>query len=194
MNKSELKRHIIEALTPQEADKVDSKYKEIYGGMLKGNKRKLMKYIDPESGRPNPDKVAYGRAIKLIQKESANLKEDTRKAIEVIKDKWFPIFDKNGIKLKKYEIGLSRGENMEAGDEIAVYDTRGLLVGAMPFENDHIVIPVYGNDELSQVKDGLNNGEVFSLSIWSNKNNSEHQIATDFSKEAHVFEKDDIVY
>ena len=75
MNKSELKRHIIEALTPQEADKVDSKYKEIYGGMLKGNKKKLMKYIDPESGRPNPDKVAYGRAIKLIQKESKLNKE-----------------------------------------------------------------------------------------------------------------------
>ena len=55
------------------------------------------------------------------------------------------------------------------GDEIAVYDTRGLLVGAMPFENN-LVIPVYGNDELSQVKDGLNNGELFSLSIWSNKN------------------------
>ena len=82
MNKSELKRHIIEALTPQEADKVDSKYKEIYGGMLKGNKKKLMKYIDPESGRPNPDKVAYGRAIKLIQKESANLKEKELTAAE----------------------------------------------------------------------------------------------------------------
>ena len=80
------------------------------------------------------------------------------------------------------------------GDEIAVYDTRGLLVGAMPFQNGNIVIPVYGNDELSQVKDGLNNGEVFSLSIWSNKNNSEHQIATVLNKEAHVFEKDDIVY
>ena len=50
--------------------------------MLKGNKRKLMKYIDPESGRPNPDKVAYGRAIKLIQKESANLKEKELTAAE----------------------------------------------------------------------------------------------------------------
>lgn len=80
------------------------------------------------------------------------------------------------------------------GDEIAVYDTRGLLVGAMPFQNGNLVIPVYGNDELSQVKDGLNNGEVFSLSIWSNKNNSEHQIVTVLNKEVSVFEKDDIVY
>ena len=64
----------------------------------------------------------------------------------------------------------------------------------MPFQNGNIVIPVYGNDELSQVKDGLNNGEVFSLSIWSNKNNSEHQIAAVLNKEVSVFEKDDIVY
>jgi len=82
LKKSELKKHIIEALTPQEAGKVDSKYKEIYGGMLKGNKRKLMKYIDPESGRPNPDKVAYGRAIKLIQKESTEMEEKKLTAAE----------------------------------------------------------------------------------------------------------------
>jgi len=80
------------------------------------------------------------------------------------------------------------------GDEIAVYDTRGLLVGAMPFQNSNIVIPVYGNDELSQVKDGLNNGEVFSLSIWSNKTNSEHHIAGTWNKETSEFEKNDIVY
>ena len=105
MKKSELKKYIIEALTPQEADKVDSKYKEIYGGMLKGNKRKLMKYIDPESGRPNPDKVAYGRAIKLIQKESKMLSENNRKAVKFVRDKFFKIFDKNGIKLKGHRIG-----------------------------------------------------------------------------------------
>ena len=68
MKKSELKRHIKEALTPDEASKVDSKYKEIYSGMLKNNPLKLKKY-------DNPDAVAYGRAIKLIQKESAKMLE-----------------------------------------------------------------------------------------------------------------------
>ena len=67
MKKSELKKIILEALTPDEATKVDSKYKEIYSGMLKTNPLKLKKY-------DNPDAVAYGRAIKLIQKES-KLKE-----------------------------------------------------------------------------------------------------------------------
>ena len=37
-----------EALTPDQVSKVEDKYKSIYSGMLKGNKKKLMKYIDPK--------------------------------------------------------------------------------------------------------------------------------------------------
>ena len=68
MNKSELKKRILEALTPDEASKVDAKYKEIYAGMVGKNPLKMKKY-------DNPDKVAYGRAINLIKKESAKLSE-----------------------------------------------------------------------------------------------------------------------
>jgi len=68
VKKSELKKHIIEALTPDEASKVDAKYKEIYAGMVGKNPLKMKKY-------DNPDKVAYGRAINLIQKESLKLAE-----------------------------------------------------------------------------------------------------------------------
>jgi hypothetical protein len=75
MKKSELKKYISEALTPDEASKVDAKYKEIYAGMM-GNKPLKMKRYD------NPDKVAYGRAIKLIQKESAEMEEKKLTAAE----------------------------------------------------------------------------------------------------------------
>jgi hypothetical protein len=68
MNKSELKKRILESLTPDEASKVDVKYKEIYAGMVGKNPLKMKKY-------DNPDKVAYGRAINLIKKESAKLSE-----------------------------------------------------------------------------------------------------------------------
>ena len=68
MKKSELKKRILEALTPDEASKVDAKYKEIYAGMVGKNPLKMKKY-------DNPDKVAYGRAINLIQKESLKLAE-----------------------------------------------------------------------------------------------------------------------
>ena len=75
MKKSELRKYISEALTPDEASKVDAKYKEIYAGMM-GNKPLKMKRYD------NPDKVAYGRAIKLIQKESAEMEEKKLTAAE----------------------------------------------------------------------------------------------------------------
>ena len=123
MKKSELKRHIIEALTPQEADKVDSKYKEIYGGMLKGNKKKLMKYIDPESGRPNPDKVAYGRAIKLIQKESANLKEkeltaaEKRKKEDIIMSLKKQKGGKDKLEPSDYAIATSKAKKLAEKEE-----------------------------------------------------------------------------
>ena len=76
MKKSELKKRLIEALTPDEASKVDAKYKEIYAGMVGKNPLKMKKY-------DNPDKVAYGRAINLIQKESLKLAEKLGKKAKV---------------------------------------------------------------------------------------------------------------
>ena len=122
MKKSELKKYIIEALTPQEADKVDSKYKEIYGGMLKGNKRKLMKYIDPESGRPNPDKVAYGRAIKLIQKESTEMEEkkltsaEKRKKEDILKGIKKQKGGKDKLEPVDYAVATDRAKKLAEGD------------------------------------------------------------------------------
>ena len=78
MKASDLKNIIKEALTPDEAAKVNSKYREIYAGMLQDNPLKLKKY-------DNPDKVAYGRAIKLIQRESAKIAEKKLTAAEKAK-------------------------------------------------------------------------------------------------------------
>ena len=119
MKKSELKRHIKEALTPDEASKVDSKYKEIYSGMLKTNPLKLKKY-------DNPDAVAYGRAIKLIQKESAKMLEKELTAAE--KDKKEDIImslkkqkgGKDKLKPADYAIATSQAKKLaEDGEEIA---------------------------------------------------------------------------
>ncbi len=69
-------KNIKEALTPDQVSKVEDKYKSIYSGMLKGNKKKLMKYIDPKLKRPNPDAMAMGRAINLVKKETETVNED----------------------------------------------------------------------------------------------------------------------
>ena len=119
MKKSELKKIILEALTPDEATKVDSKYKDIYSGMLKSNPLKLKKY-------DNPDAVAYGRAIKLIQKESAKMLEKELTAAE--KDKKEDIImslkkqkgGKDKLKPADYAIATSQAKKLaEDGEEIS---------------------------------------------------------------------------
>jgi hypothetical protein len=119
LKKSELKKIILEALTPDEATKVDSKYKDIYSGMLKSNPLKLKKY-------DNPDAVAYGRAIKLIQKESAKMLEKKLTAAE--KDKKEDIImslkkqkgGKDKLKPADYAIATSQAKKLaEDGEEIS---------------------------------------------------------------------------
>lgn len=119
MKKSELKKYIKEALTPDEAVKVDSKYKEIYAGMLQDNPLKLKKY-------DNPDKVAYGRAIKLIQKESAKIAEKKLTAAEKAKKEDIIMAlkkqkgGKDKLKPADYAIATDRAKKLaETGQEIA---------------------------------------------------------------------------
>ena len=66
MKKSELRKYISEALTPDEASKVEPKYKETYAAMIRGKGPLKLKKYD------NPDKVVLGRVIN-------NLKESTRR-------------------------------------------------------------------------------------------------------------------
>ena len=69
MKKSELRKYISEALTPDEASKVEPKYKETYAAMIRGKGPLKLKKYD------NPDKVVRGRVIN-------NLKESTRRTNE----------------------------------------------------------------------------------------------------------------
>ena len=69
MKKSELRKYISEALTPDEASKVEPKYKETYAAMIRGKGPLKLKKYD------NPDKVVRGRVIN-------NLKESTKRTNE----------------------------------------------------------------------------------------------------------------
>jgi|14_taG_2_1085336.scaffolds.fasta_scaffold07858_3 hypothetical protein len=69
MKKSELKKHLVEALTPDEAAKVEPKYKETYAAMIRGKGPLKLKKYD------NPDKVVRGRVVNTIKNESLKLAE-----------------------------------------------------------------------------------------------------------------------
>ena len=132
--KSLIKNILTEGLTPGQASKVKDKYNQIYSGMLKGDKKKLLKYIDPKFNRPNPDAMATGRAINLVKKEEdENIEEvyskeqrkwacaqDDPKFDEMCKDTAISkkkkmkeeVTDKEENKLKKIEKELNKASKM----------------------------------------------------------------------------------
>ena len=77
MKKSELKKRLIEALTPDEAAKVEPKYKETYAAMIKGKGPLKLKKYD------NPDKVVRGRVVNTIKNESLKIAEKLGKTADV---------------------------------------------------------------------------------------------------------------
>ena len=112
-------KNLKEALTPDQVSKVEDKYKSIYSGMLKGNKKKLMKYIDPKLKRPNPDAMAMGRAINLVKKETETVNEGKSQTIRLKKDLKIggkstvkPFSDQADVTIKKgqkYKLVQQRG-------------------------------------------------------------------------------------
>ena len=77
MKKSELKKRLIEALTPDEAAKVEPKYKETYAAMIRGKGPLKLKKYD------NPDKVVRGRVVNTIKNESLKIAEKLGKTADV---------------------------------------------------------------------------------------------------------------
>ena len=77
LTKEHLKKIIKEALTPDEAAKVEPKYKETYAAMIKGKGPLKLKKYD------NPDKVVRGRVVNTIKNESLKIAEKLGKTADV---------------------------------------------------------------------------------------------------------------
>ena len=90
MKKSELKKRLIEALTPDEAAKVEPKYKETYAAMIKGKGPLKLKKYD------NPDKVVRGRVVNTIKNESLKIAEKLGKTAKI--DDYIDDFKKSDAK------------------------------------------------------------------------------------------------
>ena len=143
MKKSELKKYILEALTPDEASKVDAKYKEIYAGMM-GDKPLKMKRYD------NPDKVAYGRAIKLIQKESAEMEEKKLTAAE---------------KRKKEDIIMSLKKQKGGKDKLEPVDYAVATDRAKKLAEDDLDIG-HQDDEPRMIKKDIYNMGKYAMELY----------------------------
>ena len=77
-------------------------------------------------------------------------------------------------------IPLTAWENMpEIGDEIAAYNSKGVLVGSVTFNGESTALTVWGDDPTTDVIEGLLEGEVIDLEIWRKSDNSIETITID---------------
>jgi hypothetical protein len=63
------------------------------------------------------------------------------------------------------------------GDEIGAFDPNGTLVGASAFNDNSIAITLWGDDQSTPEKDGLSEGEKYTLKIWDMKHSQEKIIS-----------------
>jgi len=56
------------------------------------------------------------------------------------------------------------------GDELVAYDIEGNIVGNAPYREGASVITIWGDDQLTERKDGLFEGEKFYLELWRSEN------------------------
>ncbi len=57
----------------------------------------------------------------------------------------------------------------EINDEIIIYDNSGIIVGLGMYKDEMNAITIWGDDHLTAEKDGLYNGEKFSIRLWKNR-------------------------
>ena len=82
-------------------------------------------------------------------------------------------------------------EDIREGDELAAYDKDGNMVGSVALQEGHNSIAVWGDDQYTEEKEGLETGEVFSLVLY--KESSDEMITlkvSDFERGSNSFIKD----
>jgi len=105
-----------------------------------------------------------------------------------------------------YKMPVSTGNNMTIGipveswqtqpiigDEIAAYDQSGRLIGSVMFNNENIALTVWGDDFTTNLKDGLEIGELVNFKLWDSNLNIEHNlIVTNWDKGSDAYNIDGI--
>ena len=77
-------------------------------------------------------------------------------------------------------IPLTAWENIpQIGDEIAAYNSKGVLVGSVTFNGEATALTVWGDDSTTDLKEGLIVGEEINLEIWKKSDNTIEAINID---------------
>ncbi|MBT3208890.1 MAG: T9SS type A sorting domain-containing protein [Bacteroidetes bacterium] len=60
-------------------------------------------------------------------------------------------------------------EKPQVGDEIGAFNSTGKLVGSVCYVGKNTAIAIWGDDETTEEKEGVANGELFTLQLWHHK-------------------------
>ena len=82
-------------------------------------------------------------------------------------------------------------ETPELGDEIAAYDSKGNMVGSVALQEGHNAIAIWGDDEYTQEKEGLEAGELFSLVLYKGASDEMGTLKiAEYERGSNAFSKD----
>ena len=77
--------------------------------------------------------------------------------------------------------------DVQYGDELAVFDAEGNIVGATVLNDDNNVVVVWGDDLASDTKDGMVNGEEFTIELWKQSSDQVFSIDVDWDEGVDYF-------
>lgn len=93
-------------------------------------------------------------------------------------------------------LGSAWQTSPELGDEIAVYDSNGNMVGSIawrPEQQGHAGIAIWGDDPSTSEKEGMYKGEAFSIYLYDKSENNISSVTVDsWHRGNHLFVKDGV--
>jgi len=66
------------------------------------------------------------------------------------------------------------GEPLESGDEIGVFSSSGLCVGAIVWQEKNVAITLWGDDGMTNDIDGMLQGDIIQYRIWDKSRSREY--------------------
>ncbi len=78
------------------------------------------------------------------------------------------------------------------GDEIGAFDNEGNLIGSTIYNDYNLAITIWGDDILSEEKDGAKEGEEIKLKLWNSYNNTEKELFIVWEKGNQYYTKNGI--
>lgn len=91
-----------------------------------------------------------------------------------------------GLPLNSWKI------NVNIGDEIGAFDDNDNLIGSTVYNNYNLALTIWGDDLLSENKDGAKDGELIKLKLWDSYQNEEKELLIVWEKGNQNYAKDGI--